>query len=144
MQDVCENGEVAKNALCKSFSNKELRSLTEFPYTLVNSLFFSWIVIRSSNWLVVNIRGIQRRCPPKYTKNTFWAIQSTFRYLETHSKRRYKLCICSVILGELESFRNYEGFSIIFPKILDAIINVLRRRKLFWFLFPSHFWIRKF
>ena len=26
-----------------------------------------------------------------------------------------------VILGELESFRNYKGFSIIFPKILEAI-----------------------
>ena len=29
--------------------------------------------------------------------------------------------ISSVILGELESFRNYKGFSIIFPKILAAI-----------------------
>ena len=38
-----------------------------------------------------------------------------------HSEVRYKICICSVILGELESFRNYKGFSIIFPKILDAI-----------------------
>ena len=27
----------------------------------------------------------------------------------------------SVILGELESFRIYEGFSIIFPKILGVI-----------------------
>ena len=35
-----------------------------------------------------------------------------------HSKRRYKICICLVILGELESFI---GFNIIFPKILDAI-----------------------
>ena len=38
-----------------------------------------------------------------------------------HSKRRYKICICSVILGELESFRNYKGFSIIFPKILGFL-----------------------
>ena len=29
--------------------------------------------------------------------------------------------ICSVILGELKSFRNYKGFSIIFPKILGVI-----------------------
>ena len=36
-----------------------------------------------------------------------------------HSKQRYK--ICSVIVGELESFRNYKGFSIIFPKILDTV-----------------------
>ena len=34
-----------------------------------------------------------------------------------HSKRRYKICIGSVILGELESFRNY---SFIFAEILDA------------------------
>ena len=34
------------------------------------------------------------------------AIQSTFRSLEIHSKRRYEICVCSVILGELESFRN--------------------------------------
>ena len=30
-----------------------------------------------------------------------------------HSKRRYKVCICSVILGQLESFRNYKGFCVI-------------------------------
>ena len=40
-----------------------------------------------------------------------------------HSKQRYKICISSVILGQLESFRNYKGFSIIFPKILDAILS---------------------
>ena len=28
---------------------------------------------------------------------------------------------CSVIVGQLESVRNYRGFSIIFPKILAAI-----------------------
>ena len=38
-----------------------------------------------------------------------------------HSKRRYKICICSVILEERVSFRNYKGLSIIFPKILDEI-----------------------
>ena len=37
-----------------------------------------------------------------------------------HSKQRYIIFICSVILGELESFRNCKGFSIIFPKILRA------------------------
>ena len=39
-----------------------------------------------------------------------------------HSKERYKICAYLVILGELESFRNYKGFSIILLKILDAII----------------------
>ena len=75
---------------------------------------------------LINYRGAQRRFPPKYTENTFWAIQSTFTSLEMHSERRYKICICSVILRELQSFRNYKGFSIIFPKILDAIWRIAR------------------
>ena len=42
-----------------------------------------------------------------------------------HSKWHYKLVSqCSAILGELESFRNYEEFRIIFPKILDAILRI--------------------
>ena len=28
-----------------------------------------------------------------------------------HSEGRYKICTCSVILGELESIRNYNGFN---------------------------------
>ena len=40
---------------------------------------------------------------------------------EMHSKRRYKICICSVILGELEASRNYKGVSVLFPKLLYAI-----------------------
>ena len=57
---------------------------------------------------------------------TLNAIQSTFRSLEMHSKRRFKIRTCSVILGELESFR-YKVFSIILSKILDVTDNVLRR-----------------
>ena len=35
----------------------------------------------------------------------------TFRYLEMYSKQRYKICICSAILDELESFRSkLQGF----------------------------------
>ena len=60
---------------------------------------------------VLFIRGTQPRFPSKYVENTFWAIQSTFRSIEMHCKRRYKILICSVILGELKSFRNYKGFS---------------------------------
>ena len=48
-------------------------------------------------------------------------MHSTFRSVEMHSKWRYKICTCSVILGELEAFQNYKGFSVIFPKTLDAI-----------------------
>ena len=45
------------------------------------------------------------------------ASEPGLRSLEMHSKRRYKICICSVVLGQLESLRNYQGFGIIFPKI---------------------------
>ena len=38
-----------------------------------------------------------------------------------HSRWRCKICFCSLILGELEAFRNYKGFCVIFPKSLDAI-----------------------
>ena len=49
-----------------------------------------------------------------------------------HSKQRFKICICSVT-GELESFRIYKGFRIIFPKILLAILGI---RKVRIFLIP--------
>ena len=51
-------------------------------------------------------RGTQRRFSPKSIENTFYAMQSTFRSLAMNSKWRHKICVCSVILGELESFRN--------------------------------------
>ena len=63
--------------------------------------------------------------------------------LEMHPKRHSKVCICSVILGEVESFRNYKGFSYIFPKILDAISRILKG-EIFLITVLSHFWIRKF
>ena len=47
--------------------------------------------------------------------------------------------ISSVILGELESFRNYKGFSIIFPKILAAIKRTRTARKVRIFLIPISF-----
>ena len=74
------------------------------------------------------LRGTQRRFPPKCIENTFQAIQSTFSSLEMHFKRCYKICICSVVLGQLESFRNYKGLRIIFPKILDAILSFTKVR----------------
>ena len=36
------------------------------------------------------------------------------------NKRHYKICICSVILGDFESFQYSKDFCIIFPKILDV------------------------
>ena len=56
--------------------------------------------------------GTQQRFPPTFTKNTSLATQdeSTFKYLEKQSKWCYKICISQIILGELESYRNYKGF----------------------------------
>ena len=39
-----------------------------------------------------------------------------------------KIYVCSVILGQLESFRNYKGFSIILRKILAAIYSSTKVR----------------
>ena len=36
--------------------------------------------------------------------------------LEMRPRLRYKICICSVILGELESFGNYKGFQYYLPE----------------------------
>ena len=62
------------------------------------------------------------------------SVRSTLSSLKKHSKRRYKICICSVIQGQLESFRNYKGFGINFPKI-SRITKVI----IFLFLSPSRF-----
>ena len=66
-------------------------------------------------------RGNQRQFPPKCIETPFQAIQSTFRSLGMYSKWRYKICLYSVILREFEAFRNFKGYSVIFPKSLDVI-----------------------
>ena len=66
---------------------------------------------------------------PNALKTLFQSIQSTLRPLQMHSKRRYKISICSVILGKLNTFfQNCKGFSIIFAKILDAIQRVTKMK----------------
>ena len=45
-----------------------------------------------------------------------------------HYKRRRKICICSVILGELAVFRNYKGLSVILSKRLHAIEHFTKVR----------------
>ena len=45
-----------------------------------------------------------------------------------HSERRCKICVCSVMVGELESFRNYQGLSIIFLKSLEEIWHIMKVR----------------
>ena len=42
-------------------------------------------------------------------KILFRLFQSTFRSLEMHSKRHFKIFICLVIIRELESFRKLQG-----------------------------------
>ena len=46
-----------------------------------------------------------------------------------HSERHYKLCNCSVILGEIESFRNYKGVRVVFPKIVGEIWRITKLRR---------------
>ena len=48
------------------------------------------------------------------------------------SKRRYKICTRSVTLGrEVESFRNYKGFSIIFSENLTGNLSTYESEKFF-------------
>ena len=72
---------------------------------------------------IINVTGVSKDGSLLKTLKTLCRL-STVRFnrpLEMHSKRAYKICTCSVILGQLESRWNYKGFIIIFPKILDAI-----------------------
>ena len=46
---------------------------------------------------------------------------------EIHSKWRYKICICSVILVDFKSFRNYKGFSIVFPENFRCNLSFYER-----------------
>ena len=55
---------------------------------------------------VLNDGFLQNTCT---LKTLFRLFQSTFRSLEMHSKRKFKICICLVILGEPESFRKLQG-----------------------------------
>ena len=81
-----------------------------------------WKNLASSS--IILFRGTQWQFPPKYIENTYYAIQSPVRSLVMHCKHTcYKICICSVILGELESFWNYKGFIIVFPKILQLDVQ---------------------
>ena len=59
-----------------------------------------------------------------------------FLSLEMHSKRRYKIFIWSVILGQLESFPNYMG-SQYYPENFKCNLKFYEVRIFFWFLSPS-------
>ena len=73
-------------------------------------------------------------------KTLFRLSRVLYRYLDMDSNWRCKICICSVILGELKSFRNYKGFSIIFTKIFDAYgghIELIRSHSFLHHIFES-------
>ena len=109
-------------------------SLIINPKVLKIRLPLHWKKIHYQFQIIINKDlPIQRRFRPKYIENTFKAIQRTFRALEKHSRRRCKICICSVTLGELQSFGNYKGLIIIFPNILDEICRITEVRH---FLIP--------
>ena len=82
---------------------------------------FTGLRANISCFLCCYIRGTQRRFPSKNIESSFQAIQSTFRPLALHSKRRYKTCISSVIWGKFESFRNCKGFGIVFSKSFRCV-----------------------
>ena len=75
-----------------------MQNLLDFKPTMV-----------SAYKMVVNYTGVPNEAGflLNVLKTLFRAIRGTFRCLKMHSKRRYKICICSVILGELDSFRNF-------------------------------------
>ena len=58
-----------------------------------------------------------------YIENAFQDMLGTkFRSPKMEAKQRDKICICSVILWQLNrTFSNLQGFSIIYAKNLDAI-----------------------
>ena len=98
----------------------------------------SKIVGNKEEKLRISYRDSQRRFPPKCIENSFWPIQSTFRSLEIHSKRRYKIYICSAVPGQLEPFRNYTDY---FPENFASIHRFYESD----FLIPLSiaFWIPK-
>jgi len=57
-----------------------------------------------------------------------------------HSERRYKICTCSVSLGEVESlvFSKLQGLQD-FCRKFQMHLNVLRKWIFFWFLCPAQF-----
>ena len=85
-----------------------------FTFALVDCVRYNEDFVKS--WFIKS-----RLCSLHQGHPTTVSSQGTLRCLEMHSKQRYKICICSVILGELESFPNYKGLSVIFPKILEVI-----------------------
>ena len=124
----------------------------EQPQNVPPGIFFTirtglptWEQIGSNKTLKLTInQGHPMMVSSLIDWNHFLGYPEYFCISRIHSKWCYKICICFVILGELECFRNYKGLSITFPKISDAMWRITKW-DIFWFLdSPSHFWIRKF
>ena len=93
-------------------------------FGLKSSAWFQRVFdLKSQVWFETKIVRHEVQLHYKCIVITFSGIQSTFRSLEMHCKRRNEICICLVILGELESFRNYN-----FPKILDELTSITKVR----------------
>ena len=55
-----------------------------------------------------------------FFKRLFWVLLDLYKCTASGAIK-FVSVIVQVILGERDSFRNYKGFSIIFPRILDVI-----------------------
>ena len=101
-RSLFSNSTVHTNTIkyCTLKSTRLLLSLSVF---LPHSRWIPSIPVTTKQNITIIIRGTQRRFPLKCIENTFQAIQSTFSSLEMHSKRCYKICICSFVLGRLDS-----------------------------------------
>ena len=115
-RSLFSNSTVHTNTIkyCTLKSTRLLLSLSVF---LPHSRWIPSIPVTTKQNVTIIIRGTQWRFPLKCIENTFQAIQSTFSSLEMHSKRCYKICICSFVLGRLESFRNWRS-SVLFSRKL--------------------------
>ena len=71
------------------------------------------------------IRRTQRLFPPECFENTFLAIQSTFRSLEKHARRRFKIC-CNNAVHWFFSFEITRASVIIYRKFFMKF-DVLRK-----------------
>ena len=80
-------------------------------------------------------RSTQPWFPVNALKSLHRVILNTFGSLEMHSKRRYKICTCSLssTSGNLRLFETRAVLLSQFPKILDAIARFTKVRI---FLFP--------
>ena len=79
--------------------------IREFRLYALIFIKFSQLIQKKYSWLYNGNRGPSDAFLPKYFENTFYASQSTFRYLEMHPKLRYKISV-----PYPTPFRYYKGW----------------------------------